>query len=425
MCVIAIARTGSPLPSFAMFHRMWNSNPDGAGFVYPTIIRGSGKKGIRIVKGLMSFTQFKDAVQQHREHFSDAENKATCDVGFHFRIASAGGKSAALTHPFSAGGDVALMHNGHMHSLSQEDSNLLQRLPGMYSKPEKMPPKVLAVFDAEVPTELEELKQLVESGQMTPGEAEEYARLYIDKAPSQQNSWRRRETDSDTSRLAKVLSALPWGWQRNEMIHAFIKEIFLHSDKVALFDGNGLAKIINEDIGHWIDGCWYSNTYWRPDDKHAGRLVSGEEMIAEETGTRPYSTPSFSQSTGTMVLDEEKNYYRNGRWMTKTEAMVEERRERARLTSDTKGKTDAELRAMSDEMWRKTGPAKQGSLWPASDPCATRAQLRRNTTPRLTHHKPDTPRSEDEAIESDDLPNFWVHGMFRNEEDDTDVQPAD
>lgn len=274
------------MPSFSTFHRCWEANPNGAGFVYPSTT-DLGQPGIRLVKGLMTFSAFKDAIQRHREHFTDAENRATKDVAFHFRIASAGGTSPELTHPFSAGRDVALMHNGHISALA-------------YDYP---------IVDASAPTERivrktserlgeeKEIRAAIKSGELTPHEARTYLRLYGRVAPGttlaeiKDKLASPRPPESDTSRLAMILAELPLGWQRNRTCHHLIRETFLHGDKIVLMDAQGLAGIINESGGEWLDGCWYSNTYWKPDDRYAGRLVSGQEMLADEEKAEKVEKP--------------------------------------------------------------------------------------------------------------------------------------
>ena len=62
MCVIAVARTGTLLPSFGMLHAMWEANPHGAGFMYPSLT-ADNRPMVRAVKGLMSFNALKRELQ--------------------------------------------------------------------------------------------------------------------------------------------------------------------------------------------------------------------------------------------------------------------------------------------------------------------------------------------------------------------------
>lgn len=357
MCVAIVVPKGKPIPSFAIFHRCWEANPNGAGFCFPALTEDR-LPGLRIVKGLMTFTAFKEAVQKYRHHFADAENLATVDVGFHFRIASAGGHSPKLTHPFFCGPGVALMHNGHIGMLAYDDSTLS---PLTGNPPRPAPParsaKARAVFKQEHEAELARLKEMVANEEITPGEAEQYAQLYIDKNTSSGREsaderaaqaaadrlHRLEHPESDTSRLAAILSRLPDGWQRNEVCHFLIREKFLRGDKVAIFDPKGLAVILNEKNGMWDDdGRWFSNTYWMPHDAHAGRLVSGEEMLKDKDESSSTTTTTY-QTRGA-----------------------------------TYGKSDRELRAKSDELRDKM--LKQGeNKWPVRD----QRDSRGFTTPRL------------------------------------------
>jgi hypothetical protein len=288
MCVAVVVKAGAQLPSFSTFHRCWEANSNGAGFVYPAKT-DLGQPGMRIVKGLMTFTAFKEAVQRHREHFVDAEGRAAVDLGFHFRIASAGGTSPALTHPFCAGHDVALMHNGHIGKLAYEGAENLGPREA----------KGVTVFrneSSERVGEEKEIRAAIKSGELTMAEARAYMRLYGRITPGttlgeiKARLAAPRQPESDTSRLAFILSDLPVGWQRNRTIHYFIKEVFLGSDRVVLMDAQGLAVILNESSGTWIDGCWFSNTYWRP--QWEGRHISGKEMLErDKAGTNDPDCP--------------------------------------------------------------------------------------------------------------------------------------
>lgn len=74
----------------------WDSNPDGAGFMYAE----DGK--VHIVKGLMTYEAFMQAYTPH----------ALQDVVLHFRISTHGKVDEANTHPFQVTESLGLTHNG-------------------------------------------------------------------------------------------------------------------------------------------------------------------------------------------------------------------------------------------------------------------------------------------------------------------------
>lgn len=110
MCVIAFCEKGKNQLSSAELSKMWEYNPDGAGIMYANGTR------VHILKGLMSFDAFAAA-------WADVPDNVPTAV--HMRIATHGGISTGMTHPFplcSSDNDMAapalvtarpaLMHNG-------------------------------------------------------------------------------------------------------------------------------------------------------------------------------------------------------------------------------------------------------------------------------------------------------------------------
>ena len=111
MCVICYKPAGALMPAKKTFKAMYRHNPDGAGFMY----LDGGK--VQIVKGLMSYSAFQNALAQVRD-------KVDSPFVFHFRIATHGGISPEMTQPFpltSSGrqlratrttADTGIAHNG-------------------------------------------------------------------------------------------------------------------------------------------------------------------------------------------------------------------------------------------------------------------------------------------------------------------------
>lgn len=286
-----------------------------------------GRASVKMVKGLMSFASLKKALQERRTEYATEDQKAKVDIALHFRIASAGGQSARLTHPFHAGDDVMLMHNGHISQLAYDSADLNKLLPGASHKPSLGEQQTLSTFKEEKEEEVmprrwqERLGDLLRSGKITGEQAQRFVNLYVEDendalklTPIGDARLRKYERafvagpkpvepprpskpdESDTSRLAQILSRLPRGWQRNDVCHFFIREQFLKGDRVVLFDAKGLAVILGEKSGVLYNDVWYSNDYWIPRANVGPRIVSGKDMLNEsgkEDGGS--ATPSHRQ----------------------------------------------------------------------------------------------------------------------------------
>ena len=137
MCVAIYKTKKTNLPSLEILKQCWDSNPDGAGFA----LRTDGEYSIEIHKGYMTWRQFITAYEKY--HLADF----TGDLLLHFRIATHGGISPGLTHPFSLTKDVkllkhtnvktnyALIHNGILPIESDEGSDTMEfcrRLTPLY-----------------------------------------------------------------------------------------------------------------------------------------------------------------------------------------------------------------------------------------------------------------------------------------------------
>ncbi len=104
MCVISFIKTGV---AFTEDHarKMWEANSHGAGFAYYEAGRW------QFVKGFMSFDELIKALKERG--LLGVENHPPFAI--HFRIATHGGVTPELTHPFEVGikeGQALLFHNG-------------------------------------------------------------------------------------------------------------------------------------------------------------------------------------------------------------------------------------------------------------------------------------------------------------------------
>jgi hypothetical protein len=145
MCVIAVIKVSETIPSFSTLKKAWDTNPDGAGFMYP-----DGEKLV-VVKGLMSFNAFKGAFKEHAPKFSvrtadKTPPVAIVDVCVHFRIKSHGAITPEMTHPHVVKqGELAIAHNGIICGLKSDDvksdtvifiDTILRKLPPMWYRNE-------------------------------------------------------------------------------------------------------------------------------------------------------------------------------------------------------------------------------------------------------------------------------------------------
>lgn len=111
MCIIAVSPSGVRQPDEDTMRTMFQSNPDGAGYM----VHRNGR--VEISKGFMTWADFIHAVRY--EHFTDADS-----VVYHFRISTQAGVNPQMTHPFplshrltdmrrlDVGCRVGIAHNG-------------------------------------------------------------------------------------------------------------------------------------------------------------------------------------------------------------------------------------------------------------------------------------------------------------------------
>jgi len=94
MCVICASAAGVRQPSDDELHRMFNSNPHGAGYMF-------ARDGVvTISKGFMSWADFRHAI--HYEKFTEADA-----VVYHCRISTQAGVGPEMTHPFPITKNIA------------------------------------------------------------------------------------------------------------------------------------------------------------------------------------------------------------------------------------------------------------------------------------------------------------------------------
>lgn len=117
MCIICAKPAKLSMPSHEVIQRMWQSNPDGAGFMYAM----NGR--VVIEKGFMTLS----ALEARLAAVSEKVDLTAVPVVLHFRIGTAGGNTPENTHPFPITDSipalrklrmeapVGVAHNGIIH----------------------------------------------------------------------------------------------------------------------------------------------------------------------------------------------------------------------------------------------------------------------------------------------------------------------
>ena len=104
MC-IAIYKPEGKVISQDILKECYDSNPDGAGFMY------AEDKKLHIQKGFFSYGSFYEAFKKH-------ENKQAV---IHFRIKTHGKIDTTNCHPFAVNSSLAFVHNGVISGFGDSD----------------------------------------------------------------------------------------------------------------------------------------------------------------------------------------------------------------------------------------------------------------------------------------------------------------
>jgi predicted glutamine amidotransferase len=125
MCVVAVKKVGVAFPNDDLMKSMWDSNNDGAGFMY------THNNKVHIEKGFMKYDDLMRAVNNLKKRI-DIVNTP---VVLHFRITTHGGTSPHNTHPFPISSNekylksldltcsVGMVHNGIISSVAVDKEN--------------------------------------------------------------------------------------------------------------------------------------------------------------------------------------------------------------------------------------------------------------------------------------------------------------
>ena len=119
MCVVAVKKVGVDFPNNDLLKAMWDSNSDGAGFMY------TKNNKVHIEKGFMKYDDLLRAVSNLKK----SVDIINTPVVLHFRITTHGGTSPHNTHPFPISSNekylkaldltcsVGMVHNGIISSV--------------------------------------------------------------------------------------------------------------------------------------------------------------------------------------------------------------------------------------------------------------------------------------------------------------------
>ena len=241
MCIIVYRPKETKVQALTKktLQRCWQSNPHGAGYMFPN--RGK----VIIKKGFMKFKKFWASYEE------DVVKYPKRDFVCHFRIVSAGDKTPANTHPHRIRPDLAFAHNGTIIQMRDNKSD-----------------------------------------------------------------------KSDTVLFGEqILQQLPPDFYMDTVLLKLI-ENYISSDKMIFMDERGVQAIVNEALGDWDGGIWYSNySYYERQANHSygkkaynlgkGSSGWGEEDYNEYWANRHKDWDEICQAPQCMeplIYDQELNY---------------------------------------------------------------------------------------------------------------------
>lgn len=248
MCVIMVKPKGVKMPDVAFLENAFENNDDGAGMAI------SKDDKVYVRKGFMTFAHLKDFLDK----LGDLSSRT---VLLHFRIGTSGKNDASHTHPYPV--------------IYQEgDSPYYDTLDAMM-KLEYTAQTVLAHNG------ILNIKENVYTGEKD----------------------KRRWVLNDTQTyLIERLRLVPPKVLKQKWFHAYLEKDIAPSKFVLLWPGNKF-KIINEDLGVWDEGIWWSNTSYK-EKRYRYKGVGGV-----------YSTPYYGLNQCDICgQPSEYVYWINGVW---------------------------------------------------------------------------------------------------------------
>lgn len=104
MCVIMYKPSGASLPTKETIRAMWDSNRDGAGFMW----KNPKTNEIHYRKGYFDFNTFYNDIKAHY--------RLNREMAIHCRIATSGGVNKSMCHPFPMVKNNLMMKSSHLDS---------------------------------------------------------------------------------------------------------------------------------------------------------------------------------------------------------------------------------------------------------------------------------------------------------------------
>lgn len=105
MCIIVVKDKDKQLPKLEYLENCFDSNPDGAGFMY------TKQNKVIIDKGYMTYKSFLKQYNKLCRKFNNFENKSLI---MHFRIGTAGSNSKENTHPYPITDSISKLHSHYI-----------------------------------------------------------------------------------------------------------------------------------------------------------------------------------------------------------------------------------------------------------------------------------------------------------------------
>lgn len=114
---------------------------------------------------------------------------------------------------------------------------------------------------------------------------------------------------SDTYEFNDMLKKFKHEFLTCEMSKYFISEYIGHS-KLIFLDNKDKYTIINEELGKWADGNWYSNDSYKEYNPY---VYYGNQKVAKGgNGTASWSLDNFNDAWDDEVIDKQPTIYTGG-----------------------------------------------------------------------------------------------------------------
>ena len=110
---------------------------------------------------------------------------------------------------------------------------------------------------------------------------------------------------SDTYILNKMLSMLKVGSENNEAFPVLMKAFAGHANKFVFLNNKNQSFIVNESLGHWFEGDWYSNSSYKQSSFRSwnawdeGEYGRANYKGAATTGKGSYVGKNYPAKAGT------------------------------------------------------------------------------------------------------------------------------